>query len=61
MTLEEAVRLAREQARRLRLDPQVTISEVYEAELLGRLQHKLRGGVPPSNGSPESCGRPGEI
>jgi len=45
VTLDEAVRLAREQARRLRLDPQVTISEVYEAELLGRLQHKLRGGV----------------
>jgi len=45
VTAEGAVRLAREQARRLRLDPQVTISEVYQAELLRRLQHKLRGGV----------------
>ena len=45
MTLEEAVRMAGERARRLRVDPQVTISEVYEAELLGRLQQSLRGGV----------------
>ncbi len=45
MSLEEAVRLAAERARRLRVDPQVTISEVYEAELLLRLQRKLRGGV----------------
>lgn len=45
MRLEEAVGQAIERARRLRLDPQVTISEVYEAELLGRLQPRLRGGV----------------
>jgi len=45
MSLEEAVRAAGERGRRLRIDPQVTISEVYEAELLGRLQRRLRGGV----------------
>ncbi len=45
MTLEEAVQLAIDRARNLRLDPQVTISEVYEAELLRRLQRSLRGGV----------------
>lgn len=45
MTLEDAVRLGAERAQRLRLDPQVTISEVYEAELLGRLQQWLRGRV----------------
>ncbi|MBI3693664.1 MAG: nucleotidyl transferase AbiEii/AbiGii toxin family protein [Acidobacteria bacterium] len=45
MTLEEAVRTAAERARRMQLDPQVTISEVYEAELLRRLQQTLRGTV----------------
>ena len=45
MSLEEAVRAAVERGRRLRIDPQVTIAEVYEAELLGRLQRRLRGGV----------------
>jgi predicted nucleotidyltransferase component of viral defense system len=40
--VEDSVRLAVERARRLRLDPQLTISEVYEAELLRRLQRKLR-------------------
>jgi predicted nucleotidyltransferase component of viral defense system len=43
MTIEAAVGLARERARQLRVDPQVTVSEVYEAELLRRLQKKLRG------------------
>jgi predicted nucleotidyltransferase component of viral defense system len=41
--LEENIRLAGERARRVRLDPQLTILEVYEAELLGRLQRRLRG------------------
>ncbi len=43
--LEEPIRLAGDRARRLRLDPQLTISEVYEAELLRRLQRRLRAQV----------------
>jgi predicted nucleotidyltransferase component of viral defense system len=43
--LEESIRLARERGRRLGLDPQLTISEVYEAELLRRLQQRLRAQV----------------
>ncbi|HYM09610.1 MAG TPA: nucleotidyl transferase AbiEii/AbiGii toxin family protein, partial [Bryobacterales bacterium] len=45
MTIAEAVRAAAERARGLKLDPQLMISEVYEAELLRRLQQRLRGGV----------------
>lgn len=41
--LEENIRLAAERARRVRLDPQLTILEVYEAELLRRLQRRFRG------------------
>lgn len=40
--LEESIRLAGERARRLRLDPRLTITEVYQAELLRRFQRKLR-------------------
>jgi predicted nucleotidyltransferase component of viral defense system len=43
--LEEAIGRAQEHAERLRVDPQLTISEVYEAELLRRLQGKLRGNI----------------
>lgn len=43
--LEENIRQARDRARRLQLDPQLTISEVYEAEFLRRLQRALRGQV----------------
>lgn len=43
--LEDSIRLAGERARRLRLDPQLTICEVYQAELLSRLQRRLRAQV----------------
>ncbi|MBI4481466.1 MAG: nucleotidyl transferase AbiEii/AbiGii toxin family protein [Acidobacteria bacterium] len=45
MTVEDAVRLALDRARQLRVDPQLTVSEVYEAQLLGFLQQKIRGAV----------------
>ncbi|MDA2912755.1 nucleotidyl transferase AbiEii/AbiGii toxin family protein [Acidobacteriia bacterium AH_259_A11_L15] len=45
MTFERAIEQAQERARQLRIDPQLTVSEVYEAELLRRLQPKLRGNV----------------
>lgn len=45
MFIEDAVRTALERARHLRVDPQLTVSEVYEAELLRRLQKKIRGSV----------------
>jgi len=45
VNLEGAVAAARERARALRVDPQLTISEVYLAELLGRLRRRLRGTV----------------
>jgi predicted nucleotidyltransferase component of viral defense system len=45
MPIEDAVRAALERARHLRVDPQLTVSEVYEAELLRRLQQKVRGSV----------------
>jgi predicted nucleotidyltransferase component of viral defense system len=45
MSIEEAIRLALERARHIRVDPQLTVSEVYEAELLRRLQQKIRGNV----------------
>lgn len=43
MSTEEAIREAQRRARQLRLDPQVTVSEVYQNLLLQRLQQKLRG------------------
>lgn len=43
MTIEEAIRSAQVRARQLRVDPQATITEVYQAELLRRLQEELRG------------------
>lgn len=45
MAVEDAVRVALERARHLRVDPQLTVSEVYESELLRRLQQKIRGGL----------------
>ncbi len=45
MAIEEAVRLALGRARQFRVDPQLTVAEAYEAELLGRLQQKVRSGV----------------
>lgn len=45
MPIEDAVRAALERAQLLRVDPQLTVSEVYEAELLRRLQQKIRGSV----------------
>ncbi len=45
MSIEEAIQKARERARHLRVDPQLTVSEVYEAELLRRLQAKFRSHV----------------
>ncbi len=45
MAVEDAVRLALERARNLHVDPQLTVSEMYAAELLRRLQQKVRGGV----------------
>ncbi len=45
MPIEDAVRAALERAQHLRVDPQLTILEVYEAELLRRLQQEVRGGI----------------
>lgn len=45
MTLEQAIGNARERAREMKLDPSLTVAEVYEGELLRRLQQKLRGGL----------------
>lgn len=45
MTIEEAIRHARARAREIKVDPALTIAEVYEGELLRRLQQKLRGGL----------------
>ncbi len=45
MPIEDGIRAALERARHLRLDPQLTVSEVYQAELLRRLQQKIRGGL----------------
>lgn len=45
MTLFEAIEVARTRACQLRVDSQFTIAEVYQAELLRRLQPLLRGGV----------------
>jgi predicted nucleotidyltransferase component of viral defense system len=45
LTVQEAIRTARERARQMKLDPSLTIAEVYEAELLRRLQQKLKGGL----------------
>lgn len=43
--IEEAIRQAQNRARRLGVDPQLTVTEVYAAELLRRLQQKLRGSL----------------
>ncbi len=43
--IEEAILRAQERARRLNVDPQLTVTEVYAAELLRRLQQKLRGNL----------------
>ncbi len=45
MPTEGAVRTALERARHLRVDPQLTVSEVYQAQLLRRLQQEIRGSV----------------
>ncbi len=45
MSLEDAIRVALERARHLRVDPQLTVAEVYEAEFLRRLQQKMRGRI----------------
>jgi predicted nucleotidyltransferase component of viral defense system len=45
LTVQEAIRTARERARQMKVDPSLTIAEVYEAELLRRLQQKLKGGL----------------
>lgn len=45
MAIEDAIQAALERARHLHVDPQLTVSEVYEAELLRRLQQKIRGGL----------------
>ena len=42
MTLEDAIAEARRRASQLKVDPSLTIAEVYEAELLRRLQRSLR-------------------
>lgn len=41
--IEEAIGRAQERARRMNVDPQLTVTEVYAAELLRRLQQELRG------------------
>lgn len=45
MRVKDAVRLAVERARQLRVDPQFTVSEAYEAEFLRRLQPRVRSNV----------------
>ena len=45
MAIEDAVRLALERARLFRVDPQLTMAEMYEAELLRCLQQKVRAAV----------------
>jgi len=45
MTIEDAIRIAQGRARTLRVDPQLTVAEVYEAELLRRLQPKFRSHI----------------
>ncbi len=43
--MEEAIGRAQERARRMNVDPQFTVTEVYAAELLRRLQQTLRGSL----------------
>jgi predicted nucleotidyltransferase component of viral defense system len=45
MILDQAIQEARELARELKVDPALTVAEVYTAELLRRLQRALRGGL----------------
>ncbi len=45
MTVEEAIRHARVCAREMKVDPALTVAEVYEGEFLRRLQQKLRSGL----------------
>ena len=45
MTIEGAIRHAGARAREMKIDPALTIAEVYVGELLRRLQQKLRGGL----------------
>jgi len=42
VTFEDAIEEARRRARQMKVDPSLTIAEVYEAELLRRLQRRLR-------------------
>ncbi len=43
--IAEAIGRAQERARRMNVDPQLTVTEVYAAELLRRLQQELRGSL----------------